>query len=57
MRDRISPEYGRLSFLSRDEYFRGNWAYVCSDDYDGYDIVRNEDPSSDLFGEYRWTII
>lgn len=57
MKDRISPEYGRLEFVSREEYFEGNWAYVCSDDYGEYDVVRNEDPSSDLFGQYRWTNI
>ena len=51
-----SENYGRLEFLSRAEYFRGGWVYVCSEelDEDGelYDIVRTRDN-----GEWRYTVI
>lgn len=51
-----SEAYGRLEFLSREEYFRGSWQYVASEelDEDGifYDIVRTPDG-----GDWRYTII
>ena len=51
-----SEYYGRLEFLPRAEYFRGNrWVYVASEelDEDGvlYDIVRTKDG-----GEWRYTL-
>lgn len=49
-------DYGRLVFLSRSDYFRGEWEYVCSsvsyDDDKEYDIVRNYDGS-----DWRYTSI
>ena len=49
-------DYGRLAFLSRSDYFRGEWEYVCSsvsyDDDKEYDIVRNYDGS-----DWRYTSI
>lgn len=49
-------DYGRLAFLSRSDYFRGEWEYVCSsvsyDDNEEYDIVRNYDGS-----DWRYTSI
>ena len=51
-----SEVYGLLEFLSREEYFRGNWRYVTSEelDEDGilYDIVRTDDNS-----DWRYTLI
>ena len=51
-----SSEFGCLEFLSRDEYFRGSWDYVASEelDEDGilYDIVRSHDNS-----DWRYTLI
>ena len=51
-----SDEFGRLLPLSRDEYFRGSWIYVASEelDEDGvfYDIVRTPDNS-----DWRYTLI
>lgn len=52
---RWSETYGRLEFLSRAEYFRGRWVYVCSEELDDgvcYDIVRTRDN-----GEWRYTLI
>lgn len=49
-------DYGRLAFLSRADYFRGEWEYVCSavsyDDDKEYDVVRNYDGS-----DWRYTSI
>ena len=51
-----SEAYGRLEFLSREEYFRGSWEYVASEelDEDGilYDIVRSHDNA-----DWRYTLI
>ena len=42
-----SEEFGRLEYLSREDYFRGNWEYVGSEDLDcdggSWDIVRSPD--------------
>lgn len=51
-----SEFYGRLAYLSREEYFRGDWEYVTSEelDEDGvlYDIVRSHDNA-----DWRYTLI
>lgn len=51
-----SEEFGRLEYLSRDEYFRGPWEYVGSEDLDDdgglWDIVRTKDNS-----DWRYTLI
>jgi len=51
-----SESYGRLAYLSREEYFRGSWEYVASEelDEDGvlYDIVRSHDNA-----DWRYTLI
>lgn len=51
-----SEFYGRLTYLSREEYFRGDWEYVISEelDEDGilYDIVRSHDNA-----DWRYTLI
>lgn len=51
-----SSEFGRLEFLSREEYFHGSWDYVASEelDEDGilYDIVRSHDNA-----DWRYTLI
>ena len=53
---KYSVEYGRLEFLARDEYIRGSWSYVASEELDDdgvwYDIVRSEDNS-----DWRYTLI
>ena len=51
-----SEFYGRLEYLSREEYFRGNWEYVTSENLDDdgelWDIVRTPDNA-----EWRYTLI
>lgn len=53
---KYSVEYGRLEFLSRDEFLRGSWRYVASEELDDdgiwYDIVRSRDN-----GDWRYTLI
>ena len=53
---KYSEFYGRLSYLSREEYFRGDWEYVASEDLDGdgaqWDIVRSPDNA-----DWRYTLI
>ena len=50
-----SEAYGRLEFLSRDEYFRGSWEYVASEELPSgkeIDIVRSRDNT-----DWRYTVI
>ena len=51
-----SEEFGRLEYLPREEYLRGPWVYVGSEDLDGdgdqWDIVRTRDNS-----DWRYTLI
>ena len=50
-----SEAYGRLEFLSREQYLRGPWVYVGSEELpDGreIDIVRSRDNA-----EWRYTLI
>ena len=51
-----SEFYGRLEYLSREDYFRENWEYVTSEDLDDdgelWDIVRTPDNA-----EWRYTLI
>lgn len=51
-----SEFYGRLEFLSREEYIRGGWEYVASEELDDngelYDIVRTHDNA-----DWRYTVI
>ena len=45
--------YGFLEPLTKEEYFKGPWKYVCSheaEDGGVYDVVRNR-----LTDEYRFT--
>ena len=51
-----SEFYGRLLPLSREEYLKGDWCYVTSEDLDGdgaeWDIVRSHDNA-----DWRYTLI
>lgn len=51
-----SMEFGPLEYLSREEYFRGSWVYVGSEDLDddggSWDIVRSYDNA-----DWRYTLI
>lgn len=51
-----SEFYGRLEYLSREDYLRGSWVYVTSEDLDddgeSWDIVRTLDNA-----EWRYTLI
>lgn len=53
---KYSVEFGRLQYLSRRDYMRGNWVYVASEELDDdgifYDIVRSEDNT-----DWRYTQI
>lgn len=53
---KYSVEFGRLEYLSRREYMRGDWEYVASEELDGddilYDIVRSADNT-----DWRYTQI
>lgn len=53
---KYSSEFGTLAFLSRRDYFRGDWEYVASEELDGdgvlYDIVRSADNT-----DWRYTRI
>ena len=56
MPKKYSIEFGYLAYLSREDYFRGDWDYVGSEDldFDGtdWDIVRSGDNS-----DWRYTKI
>ena len=53
---KYSIEFGRLEYLSRREYTRGDWVYVASEELDDdgvlYDIVRSADNT-----DWRYTQI
>lgn len=53
---KYSVEFGYLHYLSREDYFRGSWVYVGSEDLDddggSWDIVRTYDNS-----DWRYTQI
>ena len=50
-----SEAYGHLAYLSREEYFRGDWEYVDSEELPSgelIDIVRSLDNA-----DWRYTVI
>ena len=53
---KYSVEFGRLTYLSREDYFAGDWEYVASEDLDGdgaeWDIVRSPNNA-----DWRYTLI
>lgn len=53
---KYSEEFGRLTYLSREDYFAGSWEYVASEDLDddggSWDIVRSPDNA-----DWRYTLI
>lgn len=58
---KYSMVYGVLYPLSREEYLRGPWVYVGSEDLEDegtvWDIVRTDDPSVDPRLQWRFTLI
>ena len=50
-----SEAYGRLAFLPREEYLRGDWEYVASEELpsgEEIDIVRSPNNA-----DWRYTVI
>lgn len=58
---KYSTLYGVLYPLSSEEYMRGPWVYVASEDLDDdgtqWDIVRTDDPTVEPLFQWRFTLI
>ncbi len=61
MRKRYFDDYGFLEWLDPNDYYSGNWSYICSvvtedvedgDDSGEYDLVRNG-----VTMEMRYTVV